>query len=371
MSKYCPENERVKRDYTFWLETSNGKQNATIDAALRAIERFEASTNWKPFRKFHIEQARSFRARLAEETNSINRPLSAATVTSTLKHLRNFFLWLSREPGFRSALNSNDANYFTPSEQDVRVATARREKRVASLEEIKRVLASMPSCTTIERRDRAIVASAILTGARDGALASFRLKHIDMSAQTLFQDAREVRTKGRKTFTSIFFPVGPEPLEIVTKYVAMLRNDLGFSDDDPLFPSTQVGRGEDRGFVALSLSRIPWTGAGPIRKIFRAAFDSAGLPYANPHSFRDTLVRLGQRLCRSPEEWKVWSQNLGHESEATTFVGYGHVPPHRHAEIMRSLGTPRPDPLPAGLDIAALRAFVQSVEAINAAKRAP
>jgi integrase/recombinase XerD len=66
MSKYCPENERVKRDYTFWLETSNGKQNVTIDAALRAIERFEASTNCKPFRKFHIEQARSFRARLSE-----------------------------------------------------------------------------------------------------------------------------------------------------------------------------------------------------------------------------------------------------------------------------------------------------------------
>ena len=229
MSKYCPENERVKRDYSFWLETSNGKQNATIDAALRAIERFEASTNWKSFRKFHIEQTRSFRARLAEETNAKNRPLSAATVTSTLKHLRNFFLWLSREPGFRSALNPNDANYFTPSEQDVRIATARREKRVATLEEIKRVLALMPTATAIERRDQAIVAFAILTGARDGRrLASLRLKHIDISAQTLFQDAREVRTKGRKTFTSIFFPVGPEPLEIVTKYVDMLRNDLGF-----------------------------------------------------------------------------------------------------------------------------------------------
>jgi hypothetical protein len=35
MSKYCHENERVKRDYTFYLETANGKQNATIDAALR------------------------------------------------------------------------------------------------------------------------------------------------------------------------------------------------------------------------------------------------------------------------------------------------------------------------------------------------
>ena len=173
MSKYCPENERVKRDYAFYLEAANGKQNATIDAALRAIERFEASTNYKPFRKFHIEQARSFRARLAEETNAKDRPLSAATVTSTLKHLRNFFLWLSREPGFRSALNANDANYFSPSEQDVRIATARREKRVATLDEIKRVLASMPTGTAIEQRDRAIVAFAILTGARDGALASF------------------------------------------------------------------------------------------------------------------------------------------------------------------------------------------------------
>ncbi len=195
MSKYCPENERVKRDYTFWLETSNGKQSATIDAALRAIERFEASTNWKPFRKFHIEQARSFRARLAEENNAKSKPLSAATVTSTLKHLRNFFLWLSREPGFRSALNPNDANYFTPSEQDVRIATARRDKRVATLEEIRRVLALMPTATAIEKRNRAIIACAILTGARDGALASIRLKHIDMSAQTLFQDAREVRTR--------------------------------------------------------------------------------------------------------------------------------------------------------------------------------
>jgi integrase len=191
MSKYCPENERVKRDYTFWLETSNGKQNATIDAALRAIERFEAATNWKPFRKFHVEQARCFCARLAEETSAKNKPLSAATIVSTLKHLRSLFLWLSREPSFRSALNVNDANYFTPAEQDVRVATARREKRVASLEEIKRVLSLMPTGTAIQRRSRAVIAFAILTGARDGALVSFRVKHVDVIAQ----DAREVALK--------------------------------------------------------------------------------------------------------------------------------------------------------------------------------
>jgi integrase len=364
MSKYHPENERVKRQYAFYLEAANGKQDATIDAALRAIERFEASTNYKPFRKLHVEQVRSFRTGLAEERSAQGGPLSAATVTSTLKHLRKFFLWLSREPGFRSALNPNNANYFTPSGQDVRIATARREKRVATIEEIKRVLAIMPSDSTIERRDRALIAFTILTGARDGALASFRLKHVNIDTQTLFHDAREVRTKGRKTFTSIFFPVGSEPREIVADYVGMLRGDLGFSDEDPLFPSTKIGVGDDRGFVAQGLSRSPWSGAGPIRRIFRDAFQAADLPYAKPHSFRDTLVRHGQRICRTPEEWKVWSQNLGHENEATTFVGYGHVPADRHAEIMRALGTTRSDPLPAGLDIAALKAFVQSVEAI-------
>jgi hypothetical protein len=103
MSKYCSENERVKRDYSFYLEAANGKQSGTIDAALRAIERFEDSTNRKPFRKFNVEQARSFRARLGEETGASGKPLSVATIASTLKHLRNFFLWLSREPGFRAA----------------------------------------------------------------------------------------------------------------------------------------------------------------------------------------------------------------------------------------------------------------------------
>ncbi len=365
MSKYCAENERMKREYSFFLEAVNGKQSGTIDAALRAIERFEITTNRKPFRKFNVEQARSFRARLGEELGASGKPLSVATIASTLKHLRNFFLWLSREPGFRAALNANDANYFTPSEQDMRVATARREKHVATLEDIKHVLALMPAETTIERRNRALIAFAILSGARDGALASFRLKHVDMKAQTVFQDAREVRTKARKTFVSTFFPVGPEPAAIIADYIAMLKGELGFSSDDPLFPSTQMGRGADRGFVAEGLSRSPWSGAEPIRQIFRAAFAAAGLPYANPHSFRKTLALHGDSLNLTREEEKAYSQNFGHESVWTTRESYGTLPAHRQAKIMRSLSMPRQESPPAGLDIAALEAFVQSAKRVR------
>jgi hypothetical protein len=39
--------------------------DGSADEALRALERFETSTRQKPSKKFHIEQARWFRADLA------------------------------------------------------------------------------------------------------------------------------------------------------------------------------------------------------------------------------------------------------------------------------------------------------------------
>lgn len=365
MANYHSENEILKRRYTFFLEAAHGKQCSTADASLKAIERFEISTGFKPFSKFHLEQVRAFRSHLADATGRHGRPLSAATITSTLKRLRDFFLWLSREPGYRSKINANDVQHFMPTDQDRRIASARREKHVASLEDINLVLSLMPTVTDVDFRNRAMIAFAILSGARDGAMASFRLKHVSLSAQTVFHDGREVNSKRRKTFTSNFFPVGSEPLKIVADYIGMLIK-LGFSPDDPLFPASRPSKRADGNLSRDCLSRECLRSAEQIREVFRAAFARAGLPYANPHSFRNTLVRLGQRRCRSPEEWKAWSQNLGHESETTTFVGYGYVPAARPAEIIRSLeDAPRPGV--SSDEIAALEKLVNRIKAAGAA----
>jgi integrase/recombinase XerD len=108
-----------------------------------------------------------------------------------------------------------------------------------------------------------------------------------------------------------------------------------------LFPATEIGNGADRQFEVVGLARKHWSNATPIRKIFKEAFTNAGLPYANPHSFRNTLARLAYELRLGPEEFKVWSQNLGHESVLTTFSSYGEVSPYRQAEIMRELAGPK------------------------------
>jgi integrase len=87
---------------------------------------------------------------------------------------------------------------------------------------------------------------------------------------------------------------------------------------------------------------VGWRNATAIRRIFQEAFERADLPYFNPHSFRKTLAALGEKLCHSPEEFKAWSQNLGHEKVLTTFMSYGSVAGERQADIL-NYARVRPD----------------------------
>ncbi len=124
-------------------------------------------------------------------------------------------------------------------------------------------------------------------------------------------------------------------------WVHYLTKELLFGNDDPLFPKTNVINNKNRKFEASGLKPEHWSNASPIRKIFKNAFIQANLTYFNPHSFRNTLVSLGQKKCKSPEEFKAWSQNLGHENVMTTFRSYGEVQPERQAEILKQLKKPR------------------------------
>jgi integrase/recombinase XerD len=340
MKTYDARNERIKRRYFTFLKEAKRFSESSLDGVTKAIHRFESYTKFRDFRQFHIQQAIAFKAHLANERHARTQaPLSKATLLSTVNALKSFFQWLVDQPGYRSHLKYADAEYFNLSEKEMRVARARRDQRVPTLEQIRHVLATMPAVSEIERRNRALIAFTILTGARDGAIASLKFKHIDMTEGKLDQDAREVKTKFSKTITTYFFPVGDDLGAIVAEWVDYLLTEKLWGPDDPLFPATRVACGESRHFEACGLARAHWSNAGPIRAIFREAFQCAGIPYANPHSFRATLVGLGERLCRSPEEFKAWSQNMGHDGVLTTFAAYGEVPRARQAHIIRLLAS--------------------------------
>jgi site-specific recombinase XerD len=333
-----PQNERVKHQYFHYLREARRRNGASIDAVAKALSRFEESTGFRDFRRFHREQAVAFKRKFDEQLSQRTRArLSRATVHSTLSAIRGFFIWLADQPGFKSRISYSDADYFNLSEKDVRVANARRHQPGPALDEVHLVLAAMPGTSELELRDRAVISCILLTGVRDGALVSLKLKHISVNQGQLDQDAREVKTKFSKSFSTWFFPVGGDARQFLEDWVRYLREQLGWSGEDPLFPATRMGIGQQGLFVPVGLERAHWTTAEPVRRIFRTAFERAGLPYFAPHSVRKTLVQLGEQVCQSPEEFKAWSQNLGHEGVLTTLNSYGTVSPERQAEIIRSI----------------------------------
>ncbi len=334
--------KELNANILIFLKEAKRQNESSIDAVAKALSRFESYTKCRDFKAFHFEQAVGFKAHLANQDNQqTGKKLSKATLNSTLRQLKAFFQWLAMQSGYKSRISYTDTEYFNLSDKDTRIATARRETAVPTLEQIKHVIETMPSNTEIERRNRSLIAFTLLTGARDSATASMKLKHIDMVNNCVFQDAREVKTKFSKTFMTFFFPVGNEIQEIVFNWVNYLKDELLWGNDDPLFPKTNIITGEDRIFKASGLKREHWSTASPIRKIFREAFEAPGLPCFNPHSFRKTLVTLGQKLCQTPEEFKSWSQNLGHEDVLTTLYSYGEVQQHRQGEIIQQLKSPR------------------------------
>jgi len=338
MTKSNAENEYIKRAYFQHLRGARGRSPDTIAMAAAAIHQFERSTGHRSFKKFHIEQASAFGRMLGDQrTARDGKPLSKATISQTLNAVRKFILWLAEQPGYRSRVRYSDADYFRLTEKDERAARASNDRRVPTPAQIEIVLERRPTVTVLDRRNRAMIAFTWLTGVRDGALVSLKLKHVDVAQQRVNQDPREVQTKNSKHIRTTFFPVGGAARDIVEKWILELRETHLWGADDPLFPATALEQGEDRQFRARGIARKHWTTADAARKIFKQSFEAIGLHGFNPHSFRHALAVLGEQRCKTPEEFKAWSQNLGHENVATTLSSYGTVPEHRQSEIIKAL----------------------------------
>ena len=336
--KFHEDNERIKREYLHFLQEAKRCDPATVDKAADAILRFERGTGYKPLKGFRIEQATTFKRQLDLDRNRrTGKPLSKATIDGILRAVKAFVLWLAGQPGYKSRISYSDAEYFNLNAKDARTAHAERDTPFPTMEQCRHAFGLMPEATDIVRRNKAIFAFLMLTGARDGAVASLRLKHINLLDGSVYQDARIVKTKFAKTFTTTFFPVDPAYRAWFDDWVTYLRKDRLFGGEDALFPKPDMGQ-KDGVFAVLGLSRQTYCNAHALREVIKAAFTSAGLPSFGPHSFRKTLGILANEHCKTPEQFKAWSLNLGHDSIATTLSAYCPVSPTRQGELIRAMG---------------------------------
>ncbi len=289
-------------------------------------EDYEKFTNFKSFKGYNKKDAVAFKKHISEKQNTrLKSTISKSYLLHAVKSLNSFFKWLSIQPGYKSKIDLSQLAYLSLSEKDIQIARAPKTKRFPTLEQIEHVVKNMPAETEIQKRNRALVAFLILTGGRVTAVASLKLKHVFLEDQRIEQHPSEVKTKYSKKIVTYFFPVGDYLKDIFIEWVQFLKTKKLFDNNAPLFPNTKLSLNQNDQFYRQELEAIPWRSTTAIRTILKQAFESVGLEYYNPHSFRNTVVQLAYRRCKTPQEFKIWSQNLGHTGILTTFVSYGHI----------------------------------------------
>ncbi|MGB0960895.1 MAG: hypothetical protein ACPGVK_11650 [Halocynthiibacter sp.] len=178
--KYCEENERIKRDYMRYLKQAKGQDQKSLDKVAAALVKFEQSTNFKPFKTFHIEQAGKFKDHLEKARHSkTGKPLSHATNDATLRVVKWFFHWLAEQSGYRSRISYADVEYFNNKRTNARIAHAQRDISFPSIEQAFHAFQGMPDRSDLEKRD--------------GAVASMKLKHVNLFDGYVYQDAHNCR----------------------------------------------------------------------------------------------------------------------------------------------------------------------------------
>lgn len=348
MKKASYKNEMVKRDFFAFLKNSEQFSEDSIHAFEKALLFWEDFTKVEDFTAFDDKRVTAFRDWLkAKNRKGSEQPISLSYCYDTLRRLRRFFTWLSQQP--KSKINQTHIGFLNLSRKESQIATRVRKIDVPTFDEVMQVLESITGETEVEKRDRALIAFTLLTGARISAIVSLRMKNFDRRRLVVEQDpASGVKTKFSKQIITVFFPLPSEkPLQYFLEWFDYLDQTKGFSSNQPLFPATKLEQGKESvsyystGMVEPAL----WSNANPARKIFEKRFKGADVPYYHPHTLRHLIVKEFVKTRLTEEEKKAISQNLGHEDVGTTFgsYGYGKIPTDRQVEIVKGIQLKHPE----------------------------
>ena len=112
----------------------------------------------------------------------------------------------------------------------------------------------------------------MITRARGTAVASLRLKHINLVDGFVYQDGREVDIKAKKTIMIYFFPMHSDYLAYFTEWLTYLRDERFVSAEDALDSCSliiaMICSSVNRAFICPSFC---WAASTQIWRSFRGA----------------------------------------------------------------------------------------------------
>ena len=252
MLKVNAKNERIRMKYAEDLKRFDGLAITTIDQKLAAIKLFEELTDFIDFELFDVDIAKKFIDEL------LTRPTASKTKLSSVRHVKKFFTDIALEGYLKRKGAKKAIKALRLSEKNRRAGQANRKTKFPSIQTIIETIETMPKTNAIELRNRALLAFTLISGARDGAIKSMCVGHIDIIRKEVLQHPDEVDTKNSKQIFTWFFPVGETLIQELSNYINYLKSELEFSNGDPLFPATALTHDENDQYCVKGLSKKHW-----------------------------------------------------------------------------------------------------------------
>jgi site-specific recombinase XerD len=163
-------------DFRIYLESNRELDGRTIDEYLRALGRMSILLGHKPFEQISIADVRRFKDELRRRRElDGSQGLSRSTVLHTLNCCGVFSTWLQRRPGI--AMDPDLPGYFKLSRRERAAESSMVKGTSLTFDQALCLYAAMTASTTVELRNRAIIAMLVTTGIRVAALITLRGKH--------------------------------------------------------------------------------------------------------------------------------------------------------------------------------------------------
>jgi integrase len=243
-----------------------------------------------------------------------DRGLAYTTQRGVVGHARTFYQWAVMACPHRYRISP----LWLDALQAIKPArTERRPRELYTLEDV-RALLDAGGDSLRDERTRAAVAMLFLSGMRDGAFVTLPIRAVDVGSREIRQwTAYGVLTKFGKTDTTYLLDI-PDLLDVVRAWDARVRGAL---PPDAMWYAN-LSRAPGRKHVVATLTQSRGR-ARSLRMGLRDLCEDAGVGYLPPHKLRHGHIVHGLQNARSPADWKAVSQNVMHESMATTDAIYG------------------------------------------------
>jgi integrase/recombinase XerD len=337
------QNELMKRRFFDYQRDSVGYAENSIDTYENALLRWQEFTGDEDFRLFNKTRAKQFKDWLASRPGVTEETLSISYQYHTLRKLKGFFKWLAMQDVYKQSIKLIDIDFLNLGKKESRQAVQTGRRKFPTIEQVKTMIEFIEPITEVDRRDRALICFALITGARISAIVSLPVRAFDRDDCVVDQNpALGVNTKYAKRITTALFPLKyDKPREYFLEWYDYIVNEKEFGPNDPIFPATKLEQGVENisYYSSGDVSHEFWAKSGAARKIFEKRFKAAGVPYFHPHTFRHLVVRELMKIPLTEEQKKAVSQNLGHEHVSTTFgsYGYGKVKEERQIELLSGI----------------------------------